>query len=112
MSNVLVWADIPVLDLDRASKFYAHATGGPVLPMEDMEGIALIMGSEPGGPDGDTMTVSADLYVGTPSVDGPSGVAPSAERIWRPWWSNDSATEESCAGLWQRTVISATSETA
>jgi len=73
MSNVLVWADIPVLDLDRASKFYAHITGGPVLPMEGADGIALIMGTEPGGPDGDMMTVSADLYVGgKPSVDGPT----------------------------------------
>jgi uncharacterized protein len=73
MSNVLVWADIPVLDLERASKFYAHITGGPVVPMEGAEGIALIMGTEPGGPDGDIMTVSADLYVGgTPSADGPT----------------------------------------
>ncbi len=71
MSNVLVWADIPVLDLHRASKFYAHITGGPVVPMEGAEGIALIMGTEPGGPDGDIMTVSADLYLGgTPSADG------------------------------------------
>lgn len=71
MGNVLVWADIPVLDLDRASKFYAHVTGGPVVPMEGEDGIALIMGNEPGGPDGDMMSVSADLYVGgNPSVDG------------------------------------------
>jgi len=70
MGNVLVWADIPVLDLERASKFYAHITGGPVVPMEGADGIALIMGNEPGGPDGDIMTVSADLYVGKPSVDG------------------------------------------
>ena len=72
-SNVLVWSDIPVTDLERASKFYAHVTEGAVMPMPGADGIALIMGKNPPSPDGSEMVVSADLYVGgTPSADGPT----------------------------------------
>lgn len=70
MPNVIVWADIPVVDLQRASKFYADVTQLPVMPMPGFESeIALIM-----RPEGEeARIVSADLYVGgTPSHAGPT----------------------------------------
>lgn len=73
MGNVLVWADIPVLDLERAMKFYSHITQGPVVVMEGTEGVALVMGKDPVSPDSGEMVVSADLYTGgKPSLDGPT----------------------------------------
>lgn len=73
MANVIVWADIPVTDLQRATKFYAHVTGLTVMAMPGSnETVALIGG--PGEAEGSGgMVVSADLYVGgTPSHDGPT----------------------------------------
>jgi len=70
MPNVIVWVDIPVTDMERATAFYAHATGLPIVPMPGAESeIALI-----GGPGGDQgQIVSADLYLGgTPSHTGPT----------------------------------------
>ena len=70
MPNVIVWVDIPVTDMERATAFYAHVTGLPIVPMPGAEGeIALI-----GGPGGDQgRIVSADLYRGgTPSHTGPT----------------------------------------
>lgn len=72
--NIIVWADIPVTDLDRASKFYSQVIGMPVNPMPGAEGVA-IPGSPPAedgpAPESTDMTVAFDLYVGgTPSVDG------------------------------------------
>ena len=70
--NIIVWADIPVLDLDRASKFYSHVLGMPVNQMPGAEGVA-IPGSPPaeGQPAPAAMTVAFDLYVGgKPSTDG------------------------------------------
>jgi predicted enzyme related to lactoylglutathione lyase len=68
MSDIVVWADIPVLDMKRASEFYAHVIGEPVLVMPGTDdGVAVI-----GTPDS---RVSADLYVGRgakPSHDGPT----------------------------------------
>jgi predicted enzyme related to lactoylglutathione lyase len=66
MGDTIVWADIPVKDITRASTFYAAVTGGAVMPMPGAEGeVALLM-----SPDG-VGGVSADLYVGgTPSKDG------------------------------------------
>jgi len=66
MGNTIVWVDIPVMDIKRASAFYATVTGGPVMPMPGAEEeVALLM-----SPDG-TGGVSADLYIGgTPSKDG------------------------------------------
>jgi len=68
MGNVIVWADIACTDVARAKAFYEHMTGLPVsfMPGSD-DTIALI-----GGPEEGEMVVSADLYVGTPSHDGPT----------------------------------------
>jgi uncharacterized protein len=66
MGDTIVWADIPVVDITRASAFYAAVTGGAVMPMPGAETeVALLM-----SPDG-VGGVSADLYVGgTPSKEG------------------------------------------
>ena len=66
MGNVIVWADIPVVDLRRASAFYAAVTGRPVVGMEGAEDeVAVIV-----GPDME-FVVSADLHTGgRPSHDG------------------------------------------
>ena len=41
MDNTIVWADIPVTDLDRAMKFYGAVLQTKFAPVEGMEGIAL-----------------------------------------------------------------------
>lgn len=65
--NVIVWATIPVTDLPRAMKFYAHVTGRDVFAFPGMEDkVAAIA-----GPEGE-MVVSADLSIGTPSMEGPT----------------------------------------
>ena len=68
MGDTIVWADIPVKDVKRASAFYAAVTGSGVMPMPGSEeSIALLMSRDGQG------GVSADLYVGgTPSKDGPT----------------------------------------
>ena len=38
MDNLIVWADIPVTDLDRAMKFYGAVLQRPFVTMEGMEG--------------------------------------------------------------------------
>ncbi len=59
--SVIVWADIPVVDLERATAFYAHVLGVPVGSPPGMEGhVAVIMGEAP----------SADLALST-------GIAPT-----------------------------------
>ena len=71
MANIIVWADIPVTDLQRASKFYGHVTGYPVTIMPGTDDTVALLGGPEGGSDG--MMVSADLYVGgTPSHEGPT----------------------------------------
>ena len=67
MSNMIVWADVPVLDLERAKKFYADVTGLVALTPPGMEGIGLFRDPDTGP---DEMPVAIDLYVGTPSHDG------------------------------------------
>jgi uncharacterized protein len=42
MENTIVWADIPVTDLERACTFYSVVLQQTVKPVEGMEGIALI----------------------------------------------------------------------
>jgi predicted enzyme related to lactoylglutathione lyase len=74
-NNDIVWADIPVADMDRASKFYSHVLGKPVGGVPGMDGIALIgmgpTGGEPAAPTEQEMIVSADLYLGgSPSPGG------------------------------------------
>lgn len=68
MADVMVWADIPVVDMERASRFYEALTGQQVTKFPGESQVAVI-----GGPGGDQSAVSADLYVGgTPSHDGPT----------------------------------------
>jgi predicted enzyme related to lactoylglutathione lyase len=67
MGNIVVWADIPVADLARASKFYEHVTGQPVLVMPETGDTVAVIGD----PVSNTSLVSADLYVGgTPLAEG------------------------------------------
>jgi uncharacterized protein len=74
VANVIVWADIPVTDMQRAMKFYAHVTGMTVMPMPGTnDTVALIGGPGDAALEGGGMVVSADLYVGgKPSHDGPT----------------------------------------
>jgi len=68
MGNVIIWADIPVVDLQRAKEFYAHVTGEEVIQFPGMDDVAVI--GNPGAPGGEPV-ISADLYVGgKPSKDG------------------------------------------
>jgi len=69
-ANDIVWADIPVTDMDRASKFYSHVLGKPVSGVPGMDGIALI-GMQPTAEQQQMPReempepiVSADLYTG------------------------------------------------
>lgn len=68
MDHVIVWADIPVKDMQRAIAFYGKVTGQPVLPMPGTNDTVAVIGApSEGGP----MRVSADLYVGgTPTHEG------------------------------------------
>jgi predicted enzyme related to lactoylglutathione lyase len=66
LGDIIVWADIPVTDMERAIEFYGHVTGKRVVMMENSKGTVAVIG-DPGGEPG----VSADLYLGgTPSHDG------------------------------------------
>lgn len=67
MSDVIVWADIPVMDIRRAMKFYGAVTQQPVILLPGSDDVAVI-----GAPAaGEESRVSADLYVGgTPSYTG------------------------------------------
>jgi hypothetical protein len=74
MENTIVWADIPVKDLDRAMKFYGAVLQREFIKAEGMEGIAL---EAPSGeaPDGqpDEYPVSFDLALAEnqkPSTEG------------------------------------------
>ena len=71
MGNIIVWADIPVEDLDRASKFYSHVLQIPINRVPGMEGIAL-PGSPPAPGDAapQAPVVAFDLMVGKPSPEG------------------------------------------
>ncbi len=48
MANTVVWCDIPVLDFDRAIRFYSAVLGAPV-QKQDFPGMsfALLPGSDP-----------------------------------------------------------------
>jgi uncharacterized protein len=68
MSDIIVWADIPVTDMKRAAAFYEHVTQQPVAMMPGSDDSVAVIGA-PGasGPS----RVSADLYLGgKPSADG------------------------------------------
>ena len=42
MENSIVWADIPVVDLDRAIKFYSAVIQQEITKAEGMDGVAVI----------------------------------------------------------------------
>jgi len=76
MENTVVWADIPVTDLDRAMEFYGKVLQRPFQRVEGMEGIAM---EAPQGPPPATppteFPVSFDLALTEstkPSTDGPT----------------------------------------
>ena len=71
MGNIIVWADIPVIDLDRASKFYSHVLGMPVGPMPGTGGVALPQAPPDADAAAGASMVAFDLYVGgAPSTEG------------------------------------------
>jgi uncharacterized protein len=76
MDNTIVWADIPVTDLQRAMKFYGAVLQRKFQTMEGMDGVALEAPPEDASPPSATESsfpVSFDLVVTTerkPSNDG------------------------------------------
>jgi predicted enzyme related to lactoylglutathione lyase len=68
MGDTMVWADIPVADMDRAKAFYSTVLGQPVMGMPGAEDEVAVIGT-PSADQGPV--VSVDLYTGgTPSRDG------------------------------------------
>ena len=66
MENTIVWADIPVTDMDRARAFYAAVLQAEIPVMEGTEGKVALLPGEMGG-------ASADLALTEdrkPSLDG------------------------------------------
>ncbi|MEZ5124630.1 MAG: VOC family protein [Thermoleophilia bacterium] len=65
MVNTIVWADIPVRDMERARKFYGRVLEADVAVMEGSEGKVALLPGEPG-------SVTADLALTDrePSTDG------------------------------------------
>lgn len=62
MANLLVWADLPVKDMERARKFYAHLLGNPIDEIPGQEGkVALLMQQGTG----DAMDAAIDIAVET-----------------------------------------------
>ena len=75
MDNMIVWADIPVTDLQRAMTFYGAVLQHPFTQMEGMPGIALPAPeqSDPGQAPQGSMPVAFDLAIvedRKPSADG------------------------------------------
>lgn len=75
MENTIVWADIPVSDMDRAIKFYSAVLQQEIKTVEGMDGVALIApppGLDPSQMQG-PMPVSFDLALSEnqkPSTEG------------------------------------------
>lgn len=61
MDNLIVWADIPVTDLDRAMKFYGAVLQRPFFTMEGMDGVALPGPDEGEDASSQDMAVAFDL---------------------------------------------------
>lgn len=75
MDNTIVWADIPVTDLNRAMKFYGAVLQHEFTPVEGMPGIALPSPdqSDPSDAQQGPWSVAFDLAVvedRKPSTDG------------------------------------------
>ena len=69
MANTIVWADIPVTDMDRARKFYSAVLQADIELMEGANGdVALLPGDPMSG------EVSGDLVKGENSTPGAGGV--------------------------------------
>ena len=90
MDNMIVWADIPVSDLERAMEFYGAVTQHPFMTMDGMPGIALpapeqpAVGAPEGGPHG-PMPALFDLYVSEKHQPGDGGVTIYLESHGDPW---------------------------
>ena len=67
MANQVVWVDIPVLDLDRAIKFYSDVLGAPV-KKEDFPGMAIGVLPHKGDDSGGCLVKKAGEK---PSMQGP-----------------------------------------
>ncbi len=65
MANTIVWADIPVVDMDRARKFYGAVLQAEIPLMDGSDGHVALLPMETGD-------ASADLVLGErkPSKDG------------------------------------------
>lgn len=74
MDNLIVWADIPVTDLDRAIAFYSAVLRRPFTKVPGMDGIGLPAPDEGESPDpGAAMPVAFDLAqvsANKPSTEG------------------------------------------
>jgi predicted enzyme related to lactoylglutathione lyase len=68
MSNTIVWADIPVTDMDRARKFYGAVLQADIEMMPGSEDVALLPGDPMSG------DVSGDLVKGEDSTPGAGGI--------------------------------------
>ncbi len=73
MQNLIVWADIPATDLDRAMAFYGAVLQRGFMKMEGMDSVAL-----PGPDEGETpgegpMPVAFDLVAGEQVTPGQTG---------------------------------------
>ena len=66
MNHNIVWYDVPVLDLDRAIRFYSAVLGAPIV-REEVQGMALGMLPTPGGGRMGCLCVVKDFK---PSADG------------------------------------------
>jgi hypothetical protein len=75
MDNTVVWADIPVTDMDRAIEFYSQVLQQEIRRVEGLEGVALVAPpndfdpSDVQGP----APVSFDLALGEGMTPGTSG---------------------------------------
>ena len=68
MANTIVWADIPVTDMDRAREFYRAVLQADIDLMPGMEDVALLPGDPMGG------EVSGDLVKSANAKPGAGGV--------------------------------------
>jgi predicted enzyme related to lactoylglutathione lyase len=48
MGGIIVWADIPVTDMQRAMRFYQHVTGDPVTLMPGTNDTVALIGAPVG----------------------------------------------------------------
>jgi predicted enzyme related to lactoylglutathione lyase len=68
-ANSLNWFEIPALDIDRASKFYATIMNAEMQPMQDMMGMKMVgFPSEMGNGKASGALVQSDMH--KPSMDG------------------------------------------